>query len=377
MLLSFALPVYNDEVALTLTIASILNEVQDHLADVEILVSDNHSGDDAYAMSKSMLANYPNVQVVRQSANIGYAGNLMALASLSRGEYLWFIGAGDTVFPGCLAEIIRILKTEMPDFGTVEGRFNYHNYWDRPSPKIPVTFASKNLKSTVPLFNHAVSLNVMRRQIMLDLKQAHLEAQAGISNPRVDGSEMVQLVSSHDLYWAHLEAVIVSAEKRPDHDFKWFQYRKLSVLLNSNKNGNWDKGELALVIFADWYRVIRRGAPAFADSQWLKAMERDLRGGLLFRLLFDIRKEGTLSSNETVSQLKALPYGRLTKMIGAFISRLPLPVVSVLVYSRGRAISTLRALGARTLQVFDGPTSPGPKRDHLWVRAFGRKNHLS
>jgi GT2 family glycosyltransferase len=76
---------------------------------VEILVSDNHSGDDAYAMSKSMLANYPNVQVVRQSANIGYAGNLMALASLSRGEYLWFIGAGDTVFPGCLAEIIQIL----------------------------------------------------------------------------------------------------------------------------------------------------------------------------------------------------------------------------------------------------------------------------
>jgi glycosyltransferase involved in cell wall biosynthesis len=107
--LSICIPTYNRLDALKKQINFLKNEVLNNSA-VEIVVSDNASSDgtrDYLNEAQGLRANF-NI------TNLGINGNLTALAMLARGDYIWFVGDDDILFPGVVPAILRSLSAE-PD----------------------------------------------------------------------------------------------------------------------------------------------------------------------------------------------------------------------------------------------------------------------
>ncbi len=84
----------------------------------EIIIVDNGSTDDTPAFLKQYRARHPNVRVIRNEKNVGFAaGNNQALA-LARGDFLLFLNNDTVVSPGWLGRLLRVLH-EHPDTGIV------------------------------------------------------------------------------------------------------------------------------------------------------------------------------------------------------------------------------------------------------------------
>jgi len=332
--LTLALPVYNDSKALQQTLVSILQGVGPSTPNVEIVVSDNDSTDDAYVVSKAMLAGHPNAKVLRQETNIGFAGNLKALAEVSNGTYIWYIGAGDTVVPQQLPEILRLLERHSPDFGTVHGRFNFHRYWEYEPPEQKLNLAENGRPSTTGFFNHALSMNIIKRSIMLDYKLPPAKPdQTSRTNLQGDQDPLL-LWESEVSFWPHLEAVCQSVERQGFARFTWFEYHELSVLLNENKNGTWDKGLSSMKIFVQWAEITDRTRRALPKSKWIGDLDKELRGKHLFKFLFMLRKDNTLSPRVALGQARSLNLGPAKRMFAKMIMHCPRFMVVLLVKSR-------------------------------------------
>ena len=332
--MTLALPVYNDSWALQQTLSSILQAVGPSTLDVEIVVSDNDSVDDAYVASKAMLAGYPNAKVLRQDTNIGFAGNLKALAEISNGTYIWYIGAGDTLVPQQLPEILRLLERHSPDFGTIHGRFNFHKYWEYEPPEQKLNLAESSSPSTIGFFNHALSLNIIKRSIMLNYKLPPAKPDQASRINLKTGTDPLLLWESEVSFWPHLEAVCQSAEHEGFARFTWFEYHALSVLLNHNKNGTWDKGLSAMKIFVQWAEITDRTRRALPNSKWIGDLDKQLRGKHLFKFLFMLRKDHTLSPRVALGQARSLNLGPAKRMFAKMIMHCPRFMVVLLVKSR-------------------------------------------
>jgi glycosyltransferase involved in cell wall biosynthesis len=334
MLLTLALPVFNDSQALVASLRSIISALKEAEQPVEVIVSDNSSYDGSFESAQAALLGVPNSLVVRQSVNLGFAGNLKALSKISSGKYIWYLGAGDTLLPGHLNPILRMLDKESPDFGTLDGRFNFHSFPAESAEEKKFNLATSNQISAVALFNHAVSLNIMKREIMLALEapqmssktNAQLAAQ-GVPNP-------LYLWESETSYWPHLESICQFLERRNSAVQSWFEYEGITVLLDNNKNGNWDKGVSAVKIFAEWASVAKRTANAVPNAKSAQMLDRILHGRHLLKFLFMIRKDGTIPPSVAVRQIEPMELSSSVRFLSVLTSHLPMTVVRGLVAAR-------------------------------------------
>lgn len=95
-LVSILLIAYNQQASIAEAIAGALAQTYSPL---EILISDDASGDDTWARMQAAVAGYRGPHVVRlnrNERNLGIGAHLSRLASLARGELL-FVAAGDDV----------------------------------------------------------------------------------------------------------------------------------------------------------------------------------------------------------------------------------------------------------------------------------------
>ena len=81
---------------------------------IEILIVDNHSGDNTQQVVAEISAGDARVQYVRHSENIGMARNFSACISLARGKYIKLLCADDILVPGCVAAMAGVLE-EYPE----------------------------------------------------------------------------------------------------------------------------------------------------------------------------------------------------------------------------------------------------------------------
>jgi GT2 family glycosyltransferase len=94
---------------------------QNRYEPVEVIVVDNASREDP---TRSFEAAYPGVQVIRNSANLGFSGGNNAGIRAANGEYL-FIVNNDTEFtPGLLEGLLEIFS-DYPDAGMASPKFHY------------------------------------------------------------------------------------------------------------------------------------------------------------------------------------------------------------------------------------------------------------
>jgi len=109
-LLSLCIPTYERADLLANLLTTLAREVTPALASaVEVLVSDNASGDHTRAVVESFRATIPNLRYHRHEQNLGSNQNFLSCMALATGRYVWLIGDDDQLAPGSVARLVALL----------------------------------------------------------------------------------------------------------------------------------------------------------------------------------------------------------------------------------------------------------------------------
>jgi glycosyltransferase involved in cell wall biosynthesis len=282
LILTLAVPAFEDSRALHATLESFIESLSPDVANrVEILVSDNNSSDSTFSTAKKLLSGVRNARVIRQRENIGFSGNLCALAKETRTPYIWFIGLGERLISSSLSEITDFLSENSPDWGSVKGYFDFQNV--NSTPDLGVKTADCKSVSEIPVINHVISLNIFRTEHVLALK--------------------LNRGSPFDDFWPHFEVIAQCTARNPKRIYEWFYFDTSAVLIAKNKHGAWDFKKEALDIFLEWGSVFSRIADNLAASNWIRLKSRSLRTTHLLEFIFMITKFKTLPKIQIIRQV--------------------------------------------------------------------------
>jgi glycosyltransferase involved in cell wall biosynthesis len=105
--LSICIPTFNRAYYLENCLKSLC--AQD-LRDVEICISDNASNDNTATVIKSYEKRL-GIQHSRSPENIGMAANILKVADLARGVFVWIVGDDDFFLPGAIEKVISIIDS--------------------------------------------------------------------------------------------------------------------------------------------------------------------------------------------------------------------------------------------------------------------------
>lgn len=110
--LTIALPCYNLEKTLRLSIESILSQKRSN--EVEILIVDNASTDNSVLIAKEYEQKYENIKCIENGLNIGPDRNFLKCLEIANGDYALLLG-DDLLLSGVLDSIFDCLS-QNPDF---------------------------------------------------------------------------------------------------------------------------------------------------------------------------------------------------------------------------------------------------------------------
>ena len=114
--LSILVPVYNVQAYLRECLASVVEQLGDDNHGVQILVLDDCSTDDSWALMRELSQRWPGrLQMLRHERNAGLSAARNTLIQAARGEYLWFLDSDDKLLPGAIASLRAIVRSHRPD----------------------------------------------------------------------------------------------------------------------------------------------------------------------------------------------------------------------------------------------------------------------
>ena len=109
--ISVGMPVYNGEQYLESAIKATLQQTY---SDFELIISDNASTDKTEIICRDFAASDSRIKYIRNSANIGAAGNYNQLFHLARGEYFRWFNADDLCSEHLHERCLKVLEAR-PD----------------------------------------------------------------------------------------------------------------------------------------------------------------------------------------------------------------------------------------------------------------------
>jgi len=112
-LLTVCIPTHNRREALEECLKSVLPQA-DALG-VGVIVSDNGSSDGTWQALETLKRQYPWMQIMRHTRDIGPGGNLIGAVLSSRTSYVWPIGDKLVLLPGALEFVVAELARLHPD----------------------------------------------------------------------------------------------------------------------------------------------------------------------------------------------------------------------------------------------------------------------
>ena len=118
-LLTVCIPTYNRRKALEECLASVLPQA-DALG-VGVCVSDNGSSDGTWQALEILKLQYPWMQIMRHTRDIGPRDNLTGAVLSSRAQYVWTLGDKLVLLPGALEFVVAELVRLHPDAVVVNG----------------------------------------------------------------------------------------------------------------------------------------------------------------------------------------------------------------------------------------------------------------
>jgi glycosyltransferase involved in cell wall biosynthesis len=103
---SVCVPAFGAERFVGDTVRSVLAQT---FGDFELLIADNQSRDNTYAVARSAAAGDRRVRVLVNQSNLGLVGNFNFLVAEARGRYVKILCSDDTLMPSCLERQVRAL----------------------------------------------------------------------------------------------------------------------------------------------------------------------------------------------------------------------------------------------------------------------------
>jgi glycosyltransferase involved in cell wall biosynthesis len=176
-ILSICIPNYNQGTALSRSIKNLINVSQ--YKDLEIIISDNGSSDEASKISLSEANLFiPSARILTGKALnsennnwfSGFGANLDRLVDNSRGEYIWILGSGDLINIEYLDGLLNILDSKTFDNVIIKGSFYNEKKMETvrglndKKLKKEVIF-NKSLQKFTNLYDHSISCNITRRAV--------------------------------------------------------------------------------------------------------------------------------------------------------------------------------------------------------------------
>ena len=110
-LLTVGIPTYNRPETLQRTLEVLKAE---DLSLFFIFVSDDSSTDGVEEIVRTYQKSMPNLLYYRNPINLGFSGNVSQLYEIATTRYVWFLCDDDTVYPGAITKITKVLEKHEP-----------------------------------------------------------------------------------------------------------------------------------------------------------------------------------------------------------------------------------------------------------------------
>jgi abequosyltransferase len=110
--ISICIPTYKRVDCLKTCLESIVEQFKNPFVreNVEVVISDNASGDGTESMVKEFQKEFSNIFYYVNSENIGVDRNIINTVEKAKGEFVWFLGDDDVLFPDALEYMLEILS---------------------------------------------------------------------------------------------------------------------------------------------------------------------------------------------------------------------------------------------------------------------------
>ena len=202
VLLSICIPNLNQGTALLCNIRNL--ELLSTFPEVEILISDN--GSDEFESTSAL--NYardalPRVKIFTGATTVkldegqtSFGANLERLSKNASGTYVWFLGSGDLILNQYVDELLAVLRLDEFDNIVLKAR-NYQGSGREAAVQAslirvaPSDSLSVGNQNSYPFFDHSISCNITRREVLVSVDQ--------------DFSEVVGDKYICQNYWPHVE----------------------------------------------------------------------------------------------------------------------------------------------------------------------------
>ena len=137
-LLSIGIPTYNRADCLNKCLESIVSQFADPEVSgrVEIVISDNDSSDNTFALVQEFQKKYPNIFYKKNPSNLGVDKNILQVVEMSRGRFVWLIGDDDALFPDAIKYMLQEIQKQKFNYCIVNF-WGYDNKLEHPALKYP------------------------------------------------------------------------------------------------------------------------------------------------------------------------------------------------------------------------------------------------
>jgi len=105
--ISIGMPVFNGELYIADAIESVLNQT---FSDLELIISDNASSDTTQEICEAYAKKDNRIRYIRQSKNVGAAGNFNYTFEVAKGEYFAWLAHDDLIKEKYLEACLKVLE---------------------------------------------------------------------------------------------------------------------------------------------------------------------------------------------------------------------------------------------------------------------------
>ena len=113
-LMTIIVPTYNRASSLALLLSTLRSELAGLESEVTVMVSDNASFDNTSEVTHAMRAEWPELIVRRQLANVGGDENFCSCVDLVTSDYFWILSDDDLPKRGVVRQILSLLRERRP-----------------------------------------------------------------------------------------------------------------------------------------------------------------------------------------------------------------------------------------------------------------------
>jgi hypothetical protein len=247
-LLTIAIPSFKAPSNLAKTLEMLVPEVAANRELIHLVISDNNSQDESIRIAEesavwASLGQLPDIH--SQSENLGFRGNLEYLDSVSRGEFVWFLGVGDYPSPGVIERVLEELQRPLTQALNLRGKVGPT---ESTQETISVDEHWKD-QADLPLYAESISLNVLKRGLISSIPRA--ETNTGD-------------------YWPHIEAILHVLEGSiTDPSWNTRHVPSTEVVLSPNPDGWWfETAATPMDLYLARLSLVKGISSARPDSEW-------------------------------------------------------------------------------------------------------------